>query len=46
MDGGINFNDRANQLYDRAQKTLKGSFFGNLTKGKQDRADEAKDLFV
>jgi tetratricopeptide (TPR) repeat protein len=45
MDG-INFNDRANQLYDRAQKTLKGSFFSNLSKGKQDRADEAKDLFV
>jgi hypothetical protein len=24
---------------------LKGSFFGNLTRGKQDRKDEAKDIF-
>jgi hypothetical protein len=30
----------------RGDKTLKGSFFGNLMKGKADRADEAKEFFT
>jgi tetratricopeptide (TPR) repeat protein len=45
MDG-TNFNKRARDLYDKAEKTLKGTFFSNLTRGRQDRADDAKDLYL
>jgi tetratricopeptide (TPR) repeat protein len=45
MDG-TNFNKRAKDLFDKAEKTVKGSFFGNLMRGKQDRADDAKDLYL
>lgn len=40
------FITKAKELEARAEKTMKGSFFGNLMKGKQDRADEAKDLYL
>lgn len=40
------FKAKAIELEKQAGKTLKGSFFGNLTKGKSDRADEAKELFL
>ena len=46
MQGSSKFGEKARDLYSKAEKTLKGSFFGNLTKGKQDRADDAKDLFL
>ena len=45
MDGS-NFNQRANDLFERAEKTMRGSFFGNFMRGKQDRADDAKDLYL
>lgn len=45
MDG-TNFGQRAHDLIEKANKTLKGSFFGNFTRSKQDRADEAKDLYL
>lgn len=41
-----NFNSKGQDLFDKAEKTLKGSFFGNFMKGKQDRADDAKDLYL
>ena len=40
------FKAKAMELEKRATKTQKGSFFGNLTKGKADRADEAKELYL
>ena len=45
MDG-TNFNQRAVDLYERAEKAIKGSFFGNFMRGKQDRSDEAKELYL
>ena len=45
MDGS-NFTRKAGELFDKAEKTMKGSFFGNMMKGKQDRADDAKDLYL
>ena len=30
----------------KAEKVQKGSFFGNFAKSKQDRNDEAKDLYI
>jgi tetratricopeptide (TPR) repeat protein len=43
---GTNFNQRANELYERAEKTMKGSFFGNFMRGRQDRADDSKELYL
>lgn len=40
------FKAKAVELEKRATKTMKGSFFGNLMKGKEDRADEAKELYL
>jgi len=34
------------ELEAKGDKMLKGSFFGNLMKGKADRADEAKEHYV
>ena len=34
MEGSNKFGDKAMELYKKAEKTIKGSFFGNLTKGK------------
>jgi hypothetical protein len=42
---GSNFKVKGKELMARAEKVLKGSFFGNFMRGKQDRADEAKDLY-
>ena len=39
------FNTKAADFEKKADKTLKGSFFGNFMKGKSDRADEAKELY-
>ena len=41
-----NFLQKANDLIKKGEKIQKGSFFGNLTYGKADRNDDAKDLFV
>ena len=43
---GSNFTKKAEDLYAKAEKMYKGSFFGNLMKGQQDRADDAKDLYL
>ena len=40
------FYSKAVEFEKKADKTLKGSFFGNLMKGKSDRADESKDLYI
>lgn len=40
------FKAKAVELEKRASKTKKGSFFGNFMKGKGDRADEAKELYL
>ena len=40
------FKSKAIELEKRAAKTQKGSFFGNMMKGKQDRADDAKELYL
>ena len=40
------FKSKAVELEKRAAKTQKGSFFGNMMKGKQDRADDAKELYL
>lgn len=39
------FAKKGDDLRLKAEATLKGSFFGNLMKGKQDRADEALELY-
>jgi hypothetical protein len=39
------FNLKAIDFEKKGDKTLKGSFFGNLMKGKSDRSDEAKELY-
>ena len=43
--GGANFIIKAAELRSKADTTLKGSFFGNLFAAKQDRKDDAKDLY-
>jgi len=40
------FSSKAVELEARGDKTMKGSFFGNLMKGKGTRADEAKEFFT
>jgi len=40
------FLTKANDLYAKGEKTIKGSFFGNLSRSKADRQDEAKELFL
>ena len=42
---GVNFVVKAAELRGKADQTLKGSFFGNFFNSKQDRRDEAKDLY-
>ena len=44
MDG-TDYYKKAQQFYADAQKKLKPGFFGRLTSNKQDRAEEAADLF-
>ena len=39
------FSKKAADLEAKGDKTLKGTFFGNLMRGKADRADEAKEHF-
>jgi hypothetical protein len=39
------FNIKGIDFEKKGDKTLKGSFFGNLMKGKSDRSDEAKELY-
>ena len=41
-----NFRTKAVDLETRGDKALKGSFFSNLTTGKADRADTAKELYL
>ena len=45
MGNVANFATRAIDLRSKAESTLKGGFFTNLFGNKQDRQDEAKDLF-
>ena len=45
IGGMASFATRALDLQSKAESTLKGGFFSNLFGNKQDRADEAKDLF-
>lgn len=40
------FKSKAVELERRATKSLKGSFLGNLMKGKGDRQEDAKDLYI
>ena len=40
------FSVKAVQLQQKAEKIQKGSFFGNLMKGRQDRNDDAKELYL
>lgn len=44
MEGSV-FRQKAVDFENQAEKVLKGSFFGNLSRSKQDRKDEAKDIF-
>ena len=43
---GKSFSSKGNDLKAKADKKLKGSFFGNLMKGKSERQDDAKELYV
>ena len=43
---GKSFSNKGNEYKAKADKKLKGSFFGNLMKGKSERNDEAKELYV
>ena len=43
--GGVNFVVKAAELRGKADAVLKGGFFSNFFNGKQDRKDEAKDLY-
>lgn len=40
------FQTKAIDFQKKAEKHQKGSFFGNFMRGKQDRNDEAKDLYL
>jgi hypothetical protein len=40
-----NFAAKGNEFRLKAESTLKGSFFGNLMKGKAERMDEAKEFY-
>jgi len=40
-----NFNSKAYDLRTKAEKALKGSFWKNLSSSKQDRKEEAMDLY-
>ena len=31
---GSNFTKKASELFDKAEKTMRGNFFGNMMKGK------------
>ena len=42
---GSSFEAKGLEFKRKADKVLKGSFLGNFMRGKQDRADEAKDLY-
>ena len=44
MESG-GFSQKAADLEAKGDKTLKGSFFGNLMRGKADRQDEAKEHY-
>ena len=39
------FSQKAVELEAKGDKTLKGSFFGNLMRGKADRQEEAKEHY-
>jgi hypothetical protein len=39
------FATKGNEFKLKAESTLKGSFFGNLMKGKEERMDEAKEFY-
>ena len=43
--GGANFIVKASELRTKADQTMKGGFFSNMFSAKQDRLDEAKDLY-
>lgn len=43
--GGSNFLAKAAELKIKGDQALKGSFFGNMFGAKQDRKDDAKDLY-
>jgi len=43
--GGSNFIAKATELKAKGDQALKGSFFGNMFGAKQDRKDDAKDLY-
>ena len=42
---GVNFVVKAAELRSKGDAALKGSFFGNFFASKQDRKDEAKELY-
>ena len=42
---GVNFIVKAAELRSKADTTLKGGFFSNMFGSKQDRKDDAKDLY-
>jgi len=43
--GGANFIIKASELRLKGDQALKGSFFGNMFGNKQDRKDDAKELY-
>ena len=45
MESNTGFLSKAEDMEKRADKIMKGSFLGNFMRGKQDRADEAKDIY-
>ena len=40
-----NFSAKGQEFRLKAESTIKGSFFGNLMKGKAERLDEAKEYY-
>jgi hypothetical protein len=45
MVESTNFKAKADSCVQQAEKKLKGGFFKNLMQSKEDRLDEAKELF-